>query len=259
MRNFYPKMYKNILITTANSPYFSSLLTLINGVHSFGLNCVEQIFVYDLGLHKSEITTLQQLKNVTILEYPKNLTEIHPRFLEPKSHVYKLFCLENSIDLGENIFWLDAGATPIKDMCEIYETIIKDEIFLVVDTHLTKTYTHTNCVNIMSATNDELNDKILSSGIIGFKSNGKYRQMIKDAFNFSMIPGCVDGDQEDHRHDQSVLSILATRYNCPKQDIDIYGYWTDLHRTYQKAMEQGVVIFVHRRGYENKQNLIYEN
>jgi hypothetical protein len=24
-------------------------------------------------------------------------------------------------------------------------------------------------------------------------------------------------------------------------------------------MEQGVVIFVHRRGYENKQNLIYEN
>jgi hypothetical protein len=52
---------------------------------------------------------------------------------------------------------------------------------------------------------------------------------------------------------------LATRYNCPKQDIEIYGYWTDLHRTYQKAMEQGVVIFVHRRGYENKQNLIYEN
>jgi hypothetical protein len=74
-----------------------------------------------------------------------------------------------------------------------------------------------------------------------------------------MIPGCVDGDQEDHRHDQSVLSILATRYNCPKQDIEIYGYWTDLHRTYQKAMEQSVVIFVHRRGYENKQNLIYEN
>jgi hypothetical protein len=24
-------------------------------------------------------------------------------------------------------------------------------------------------------------------------------------------------------------------------------------------MEQGVVIFVHRRGYENKKNLIYEN
>lgn len=252
-------MYDNIVVSTANSPYFSSLLTLINGVHTFGLNCVDQIFVYDLGLDQSEITILNRLKNVTILNYHEDLKERHPKFLEPKSHVYKLFCLEDSAKYGKNIFWLDAGTTPIKEMCHIYDIINQDEIFLVVDVHLTKRYTHTDCVKIMSATEEELNDRILSSGILGFKSDGKYRQMIKESFDYSMIPGCVDGDQEDHRHDQSVLSILATRYNCPKQDIETYGYWTDINRNYKTAMENNVVIFVHRRGYENKQNLIYEN
>ena len=253
------KTYKNIVVTTANSPYYISLLTLINGIHLYGDDCVEQIYVYDLGLDSDEIQTLNRLKNVTIINYPKEIIEGHSKFLEPKSHVYKLFCLEDSVKYGENIFWLDAGATPINQMCGIFDKIESDDIFLVVDVHLTKTYTHSDCVRIMSATDEELNDKILSSGIIGFKTNGKYKKMIKDSFNYSMIEGCVDGDQENHRHDQSVLSILATRYKCPKQDIEIYGYWTDINRTYQKAMEQGPIIFVHRRGYENTKNLTYEN
>ena len=36
--------------------------------------------------------------------------------------------------------------------------------------------------------------------------------MIKDSFNYSMIEGCVDGDQEDHRHDQSILTNLSIKY-----------------------------------------------
>ncbi len=251
--------YKNIIVTTANSPYYSSLLTLINGVHLFGGSCVEHIYVYDLGLDSSEIKTLNRLKNVTVINYPQEIIDSHSKFLEPKSHVYKLFCLEDSSKYGENVFWLDAGATPINQMCEIFDKIESDDIFLVVDVHLTKTYTHSDCVRIMSATDEELNDNILSSGIIGFKTSGKYRKMIKESFDYSIIEGCVNGDQENHRHDQSVLSILATRYNCPKQDIEIYGYWTDINRTYQKALEQGTVIFVHRGGYENRNNIIYED
>jgi len=251
--------YKNIVVTTANSPYFMSLLTLINGIYLFADNCVEQIYVYDLGLDSIEIQTLNRLKNVTVLDYPNEIRKKHSKFMEPKSYVYKLFCLENSKIYGENVFWLDAGATPINSMCHIFEKINNDEIFLVVDTHLTKTYTHSKCIEIMKASANELNDNMLSAGIIGFKSNGKYCQMIEDAFNYSMIEGCVDGDQENHRHDQSVLSILSTRYNCPKQDIEIYGYWTDMDRNYETAIKQGSVIFVHRKGYENIKNLIYEN
>jgi len=253
------KTYKNVIVTTANRPYYISLLTLISGIHFFGKTCVDQIYVYDLGLENNQVQTLNKLKNVTVVNYPDELIKINPKFLEPKNYVYKSFCLEDSLKYGENILWLDAGVTPINEMCKIFNIIQSEDIFLVVDVHKTGAYTHRKCVEIMSATNEELDDAMLSAGIVGIKTNGKYRQIIKDAFNYSMIPGCVDGSQENHRHDQSVLSILATRYRCPKQNIEIYGYWTDSNRTYQTAIEAGAVIFVHRRGYENIKHLIYEN
>ena len=83
--------------------------------------------------------------------------------------------------------------------------------------------------------------------------------MILDAWNYSEKEGCIDGFEDNHRHDQSVLSILSSRYNCQTQDIDIFGYWTDVNRNLQKAIELNSVIFAHRRGYDNKNNLQYEN
>lgn len=250
---------KNILITTANSPYYQSLLTLINGVHLFGLDCVDKILVYDLGLSQEEKSQLNKLKLVEVLDYRQEIVSKHEKFLEPKSHVYKLYCLWESRKWGENIFWLDAGVVPIRPMCEIFQIIEQDEVFLVGDYHLNKNYTHTSCQTIMSANTMELEGLQLSSGICGYKSGGRYEKMFEEAFNFSLIPGCVDGDQENHRHDQSVLSILSIRHGCPRQNIDIYGYWTDINRNLETAKSIGAVIFVHRRGYENTSSLIYED
>jgi hypothetical protein len=81
--------------------------------------------------------------------------------------------------------------------------------------------------------------------------------MINEAFRYSMIPGCLDGNQENHRHDQSVLSILASRYNTPRQDIDLYGYWTDSNRNLQKAIEMNSIVFAHRRGHRDIVDIKY--
>jgi hypothetical protein len=94
---------------------------------------------------------------------------------------------------------------------------------------------------------------------VGYKSNGKYQHIFDESYKLSLIPGCLDGNQENHRHDQSILSILTHRYNCPRQDIDIFGYWTDWNRNLNLALELGSVIFAHRRGHNDKINLIYEN
>lgn len=250
--------YKNILITTANSKYYYSLLTLINGVHQYGLDCVDQIFVFDLGLDKSELNVLNSLKLVSVIDYPEDYVISHPNSLDPKSYIYKLFCLKYCKNFGENIFWLDAGATAINDMCKIYDIIENDEIFMVGDIHLNRNYTHKKCSEIMMATDDEMNDTQLSAGIIGYKKNGKYDHLFEKAYDYGMM-GCTVGDEENHRNDQSVLSILASRYDCPRQDIDVFGYWTDINRNLETALKNNAIIFVHRRGYENRNNLIYEN
>jgi hypothetical protein len=253
------KMYKNILVTATNSPYYESLLTLISGVHKDSLNIVDKIFVYNLGLDTNEIKTLNSLKNVEVLDFPENPTSLHPKFMEPKSYVYKIYCMYNSSKFGENVLWMDSGACPLKSIDIIYQKINEDEIFLVGDIHTNRDYTHTDCRNCISANEDELNGKQLWAGLVGYKSNGKYQNIFDESYKLSLIPGCLDGNQENHRHDQSILSILTHRYNCPRQDIDIFGYWTDWNRNLNLAKELGSIIFAHRRGHNDKTNLIYEN
>lgn len=252
-------MYNNILVTATNSPYYESLLTLISGVHKFSVDIVDRIFVYNLGLDESEIKNLNKLKNVEVLEFPENSSELHPKFMEPKSYVYKIYCMYQSSKLGKNVLWLDSGASPLKSIDVIYQKIETDEIFLVGDIHINRNYTHQYCRDCTSATEDELDGKQLWAGLVGYKSDGKYQHIFDESYKLSLIPGCLDGNQENHRHDQSILSILTHRYNCPRQDIDIFGYWTDWNRNLNLALELGSVIFAHRRGHNDKTNLIYEN
>ena len=102
--------------------------------------------------------------------------------------------------------------------------------------------------------NQFLKDKIIDKAI-----SVDLNHDVVESNKLSLIPGCLDGNQENHRHDQSILSILTHRNDCPRQDIDIFGYWTDWNRNLNLALELGSVIFAHRRGHNDKTNLIYEN
>jgi hypothetical protein len=252
-------MVKNLVITATNSLYFDSLLTLISSVHEHSFDVVDEIVVFNLGLTTNELSHLDTLEKVKVINFTAEEMNSHPHFMTPKWFVYKLTCIRNGFDYGKNILWLDSGVCALSSIKVIFDKIEEEDIFFVVDTHLIKTYTHTNCRNLMSATDSELEDKIISAGIFGYKSDGKYNHIINEAYEYSLIPGCCDGDQENHRHDQSILSILKARYNCPTNDIDIYGYWTDINRNLQTAKQNGAVIFVHRRGHSDKKELRYKN
>jgi hypothetical protein len=147
----------------------------------------------------------------------------------------------------------------LKSIKEIFDIIEDEDVFCVGDSHLNKNFTKDSCIQIMNATESELNDVQLSSGIIGYKVGGRYEKLFDEAFELSKIKGCVVGDEQNHRHDQSVYSILASRYNVKKQDIDVYGYWTDLNRNLKTAIDIGAVIFVHRRGHYDNTELKFKN
>lgn len=249
------KKMKNIVVTATNSLYFDSLLTLISSIHKHGFDCVDEIVVYNLGLNESELVTLRQIQKVEILNFSQEELDSHKNFITPKWHVYKLTCLKNFLNQDANVLWLDSGVCAINSINDIYQKIESDDIFLVEDTHLIKIFTHSKCKKFMMATEEELNGKILSSGIFGFNTVGKYKNLIREAYTYSLIPGCCDGDEENHRHDQSILSILSKRHNCPTNDIDRYGYWTDGTRNLQTALEIGAVIFVHRRGHYDTKDI----
>ncbi len=254
-------MFDNIVITGANNIYYESLLTLISSIHKYAINQVDKVLVYDFGLDPTEIEHLKKLKLVEII----TITEVFPvcekiTSIKIKSHFWKMYALQNSKKFGKNILWLDAGCCLIDNMSSIYEKLINDQIFVVGDySHPNYNFTHSLCKTIMNVSEKEINDYQISSGIFGFVSDGKYDELINKSWDYTLIDGCIDGFYENHRHDQSILSILISRYDCPRQDIDIYGYWTDINRDLESAKNKGAVIFVHRRGYCDKTNLLYEN
>jgi hypothetical protein len=252
-------LFNNTIITCANSPYYASLLTLISSIHKYSFNIVDKIFVYNLGLDVQEIAHLNSIKNLTVLNFSDNDKNSHPKFMEPKSYVYKTHCLYTSKQFGNNILWIDAGAMFLKSCEVIFNTINSEHIFLVGDIHKNKDYTHSECSRIMNATDTELNSHQIWAGMVGYKANGTFDHMITKAYEYAMIPGCLDGNQENHRHDQSILSILASRYGAPMHDIDTYGYWTDINRNLQKANDLGSVVFAHRRGHSDTKDIIYND
>lgn len=250
-------IYNNVIITSTNSIYFDSLLTLISSIHKHSIDLVDHILVYNLDLAEKEVGQLSIMKNVTVLNFSQETKLSHPKFMEPKSYVYKTYCLYDGAKYGQNILWIDSGAMFLQSSKTIFDKINQDHIFLVRDIHKNMGYTHNNCKRIMKATEKELLDNQLWAGLVGYKSNGNFQKLINEAYDYAMIPGCLDGNQENHRHDQSILSILCSRYNCPTHHIDIYGYWTDHVRNIQKAKELGSVVFAHRRGYSDHQDIVY--
>lgn len=242
----------NIFITSCNNIFFKSCVTLIASLHKTSLNTVNKIFIYDLGLNQIEKKFLDSLKKVEVVDYPPSLNEFWDGYLSPTTFAWKCFAIRDAARFGKNIFYLDSGALVLKDIKVIYDIIDKDNIFLVGDDHLNKKWTHTKCIEIMNATEPEINDFQLWAGALGYKVDGKYQKLIDEAFTYSKIKECIAGDRKYHRHDQSIYSILASRYGCPRQDLRIYGEWISL----KKAVEQNSVIYVHRRSYYNGNGLI---
>jgi len=257
-------MYKNIIITGANSPYYEGLLTLINSLQKHSYDLIDEIVVYDFGLCEEEINKLNKLSKVVVIDIIDEVKNKYPVFntfssIKTLCHFLKMYALKHSMNLSENVCWIDSGSMTLKSVKPIFDEVDNEDIFVVGDIHLNINYTHKKCIDIMSATDSELNDTQLSSGLFAFKTEGKFKQLILDSWEYSKQEGCIDGFEENHRHDQSVLSILCSRYSVKKNDIDIYGYWTDHNRTYKKAIEIGAVIFAGRRGIYDYTELKYKN
>lgn len=247
----------NIVVTAANSPYFESLKTLVASIHRTSISDVDEIVVYDLGLDLQEVNAIETWEKCRVVDLQTAIGILpYPEYLFPKWHGYKCFCLYDVGLPGDSILWLDAGVMTLQSISEIFNIIAKEDYFCVTDQHLNKNYTSYRCREIMQATETELEDKQLSSGILGYKKQGQLQPLITEAYRYSQVKDCVCGDEQNHRHDQSIYSILTSRYNINnRHDIDKYGYWTDHSRNIHTAREVEAVIFVHRRGYYDNTNL----
>jgi hypothetical protein len=238
-------MYENILITAISQKFVKSCMTMIHSVHKYSMDTVEQIYVYNLGLSPNKKLLLNKFERVTVVDIDPSVNNIFPGYLNPSNYAFKIYCLWDAKKYGKNVFWLDSGALFLKNCKEIYDFIKNDDFFCVQDRdpNTNRKLTHKKAQEIMNATNEELDSVQLCAGIIGYKVGGKYNKLIDEAFHYSCIQDCICGSKEDHRHDQSILSILTYRYHCPRHDMNKYG---EIYNFVESCRSNNVVIYVHR-------------
>ncbi len=264
---------KRILVTACNEAYFESCLTLIASVHRTSFEEVDEIVVFNLGLppYCSEVfEALQKVRVQRLEEVKEHFSNVDLEFFYRNPHQFgwKQVCIRGaSAQSGDAILWLDAGVMALKNLKEIFEWIEQEDIFLVEDPYqLNVTWTHPSCASIMQATEEELLSHQVCGGIQGFKRSGKHQKMMDQVLEFSLIRGCIEGEKFcdygkgvqgkpilGHRHDQSILSLLAVRNRCPMHDIHRFGEW----RSLAHCMQNGSVLFVHRGFYLDTSGLLW--
>ena len=246
---------KRIIITASNSGFYSSCVTQIASMYRTSRDSWDEYWVLNLGLTGEEMVTLSNYDRVKVISLPGEVITV-------EDFNWKISVFKRAV--GDNLFlYLDSGAMAIKDVGEIFDIIENEDVFCVGDfSQVNFKWSHPTSVAIMRATHDELGANQLWAGIFGWKAKGKYQQLIDDAYKFSKIKECIHGEKytdygmyhgykiEGHRHDQTILSILAKRYHVPTHSLLRYGEYRSF------TLAQDSVIFCHRRGHKDHSGLI---
>jgi hypothetical protein len=239
---------KITLATCANNRFFGACLTLIESAQRTSRPILQEILVYDLGLAKWQKWALDKLDLVTVVAFPEHLKDIYPGFMDPIQFAWKTYLWLNLQERAEYGFYIDAGIEILQPLQPALDVIKNQGILIVEDPDWTTgTMTHQKCIEIMQASTQELDRMMLCAGIVGVSQKGPYKELFKEAFEYAKIPDCIRGPRKkgpnQHRQDQSLLSILSARYNCPRQALEIYGEW----RWDQAKINPYCVLHVHRK------------
>jgi hypothetical protein len=238
------------IATAANSDYFHSLLTLITtNFHRHDPNL--EIDVWDLGLTQAQRSLLSiplkqkiTLRSTDELGKPpfKNAFTIHPR-----SFTWKPWIIRHTLREGSNTLWLDAGVAVVNSLKTVFENIENQGyIFYKNNDYDNLTFTSKECARIMEATSQELFAPQIHGNILGFQSSGDTLELIDRWCAFMGQPKVAISEEQSHRHDQSVLSILAARNGLMVSDGNEF---IAENQHFQIAVDTQKIFLAHRRKF----------
>jgi hypothetical protein len=228
------------IASAANHRYFDALLTLIASVHRFAGDQRSSVTCLDLGLRPAQRKVLERIEGVSVRSIPEADADEFPHLLEPRTFAWKLWLIHELAQAERPFLYLDAGACFVRDPNEALDVILRHGILLVDDPSQTnERWTHETARSIMSATADELAGNQLSAGIVGAVPNRLTRSFFAEALRFGLNPDCIRGGDGEHRHDQSILSILSQRRGLPRVSLERFGEG-------RGVIHDDQVIYVHR-------------
>lgn len=129
---------------------------------------------------------------------------------------FKLHAINAAFKLDDVVVWLDSSVYRVKEMTRIEELILNDGYWLEEAGHYVGRWTNQFARDYIKLTEQEAYQgpsgiTMFSAGYIGFHKHSPIAQEFLKQWMAAAKAGAFVGSHIDHRHDQSLGSIIATR------------------------------------------------
>ena len=216
----------SIIIVSASDKYFyNSLVQLLDNLTS--LNLKNKIIIYDLGLEDWQIKELEKYqilyKKFDFLEYPSFIS-IRDEKNKLGQYAWKpIIIYKTLLDYQNSILWLDAGNIIKNSLKNTFNTIILNGFVSPFSVGKIKDWTHQETLKILDQDSKTTNKRNLTGGFVGFNwENLEARQLAKNWAELSKQKEIIapkNSNRNNHRQDQSILSIIANKSSLMRLNI----------------------------------------
>jgi len=144
-----------------------------------------------------------------------------------------------TMDDGDILLYLDSGCEVMNNETsneELNNLINKCNIYDILYTHsyqLEKKYTKMDLIKYMNIKNDDLNTNQHQTGVIFIKKTDKICKLIEYWYIVASYYHFIDDSKSierndssfiEHRHDQSIFSLLTKKYSLNKAENILHNY-----------------------------------
>lgn len=135
---------------------------------------------------------------------------------------FKIHAIEKAFEVDPVVLWVDSSMWRVGDLSVIENIIKEDGYFMSEAGHYAGRWTNDFARNYFKVTDEEMKQEqggitMFSAGLLGLNRNSQIAMEFFRQWKSSAKAGAFRGSHDNHRHDQSCASIIATRLGLKYQ------------------------------------------
>ncbi|MEO9967196.1 MAG: DUF1647 domain-containing protein [Reichenbachiella sp.] len=218
----------NTILTAADEFYFRTFCQFVHTFKSKKEYKNSELICYDLGFNNDQKKHLQHLiaKVPNLSVRPFDFSK-YPEFvkLEYKTYSFKPIMVKEVFEeKNGNLLWLDSATILLKPLNYVWDQMTEHGIYAPIGGSGTlKEWTVQETMDYMQVPKSHYLNRNICGCMCGFGyHNEEVRELVSEWERYSLIHECIKpegANRENHRDDQSVLTILLYKF---QQEKNIY-------------------------------------
>lgn len=152
----------------------------------------------------------------------KNYVDIGSPTHQESPYEFKLHAIRAAAVFDPIVLWVDSSLWRVGDVSLIEETIKKEGFWGTEAGHYAGRWTNQHTRDYFRVTEEEMKQEpggitMVSAGFLGLDLSSAVGNQFLVEWEESARAGCFRGSWDDHRHDQSCASIIASRMGLKYQ------------------------------------------